>query len=179
MSRKGKLPIALPKGVEVKVDGLTVSVKGPKGSLSEDVRKGIEVSVDGEQVLVTTAGTDKESGSLHGLYRSLIQNMVTGVTDGFERKLEMIGVGYRAAVKGNDLELLVGLSHPVALPIPQGITVTVDRNTRISLTGSNKQELGQFAATIRATRPPEPYKGKGVRYEGEFVRRKAGKSGKK
>lgn len=178
MSRKGKQPISLPKGVEVKIDGNMVSVKGPKGNLSQSVKDGIAVAVESSEVLVSVA-EGLSMANFHGLYRSLIQNMVTGVSSGFEKKLEMIGVGYRAAVKGAALELLVGLSHPVSFTIPEGIAVKVDRNTHISITGADRQQVGQFAATIRAVRPPEPYKGKGIRYSGEYVRRKAGKAGKK
>ena len=178
MSRKGKNPVSIPKGVEVKVEGRTVKVKGPKGSLEESMREGIDVAVEGSTVFVTVAEGLDDMGRFHGLYRSLIANMVEGVTKGFEKKLEMIGVGYRAAVKGNTIDLQVGKSHPEQLPIPQGLHAEVDKNTKITISGACKQRVGQFAAAIRSTRPPEPYKGKGIRYEGEYVRRKAGKAGK-
>ena len=176
MSRKGKLPIPLPKGVEVKVTEADVSVKGPKGTLHQKITPGIEVKVVGDHISVELNQEYPHLNNHHGLVRSLIQNMVTGTTVGYEQKLEMIGVGYRAAVQGNLLDLQIGFSHPTKLPIPQGIHVKVDKNTQISVTGIDKQQVGQFAATIRSKRPPEPYQGKGIRYEGEYVRKKAGKS---
>lgn len=176
MSRKGKLPIPVPKGVEVKVAGGTVSVKGPNGNLSQDFKPVVNVAVEGEEVLVTVANGDNENRKFQGLYRTLIDNMVVGVTKGFEKQLKMIGVGYRAAVQGNQLDLQVGLSHPCKLDIPEGVTVKVDKNTMITISGSNKQVVGQFSANVRAVRPPEPYQGKGIRYVDEYVRRKAGKS---
>lgn len=176
MSRKGKLPIALPKGVEVKVNPNEVHVKGPKGTLHQKLVPGIEITVDGAELVVGLSEEHQDKGNFHGLYRSLIQNMVQGTSVGFERKLEMIGVGYRAAVQGNLLDLQIGFSHPTKLPIPQGIQVKVDKNTNITVTGIDKQMVGQFAATVRAVRPPEPYQGKGIRYEGEYVRKKAGKA---
>lgn len=176
MSRKGKLPIPLPKGVEVKVSGSEVTVKGPKGTLHQKLHPAIVVKVAGDHVNVELNEKYSDLGNQHGLFRSIIQNMVQGTTQGFETKLEMIGVGYRAAVQGNMLDLQIGLSHPTKLPIPQGITVKVDKNTQISITGSDKQMVGQFAATIRSKKPPEPYQGKGIRYEGEYVRKKAGKA---
>ncbi|HRD54775.1 MAG TPA: 50S ribosomal protein L6 [Parachlamydiaceae bacterium] len=179
MSRKGNQPIPLPKGVEVKVNGLIVSVKGPKGTLNQEIRKGIDVKVENDHIAVSLAETHLQDGNFHGLYRALIDNMVEGVTKGFERKLEMIGVGYRAAVKGHMLDLQIGCSHPVEVPIPQGIEVKVEKNSTIIATGSNKQVLGQFVATVRAKKPPEPYQGKGIRYAGEFVRKKAGKAASK
>jgi len=179
MSRKGNQPIPLPKGVEVNVNGLIVSVKGPKGSLNQQIRNGINVKVDGDHIVVSLADTHPQDGNFHGLYRTLIDNMIQGVTKGFERKLEMIGVGYRAAVKGHLLDLQIGCSHVVEVPIPTGVEVKVEKNNIIIATGTDKQMLGQFVASVRAKKPPEPYQGKGIRYEGEFVRKKAGKSASK
>lgn len=176
MSRKGKLPIPLPKGVEVKVSGLEVSVKGPKGSLNHFLVPGIEIKVENGEVLVALSDQYQHLGNQHGLFRSIIANMIEGTTKGFETKLEMIGVGYRAAVQGNLLDLQIGFSHPTKLPIPKDIQVKVEKNTAISITGADKQKVGQFAATVRAQRPPEPYQGKGIRYVGEYVRKKAGKA---
>jgi len=179
MARKGKLPISLPKGVELKMEGNTIHVKGPKGELTQDLHETIGVELKDEQIFVVRQEENKESQTFHGLYRTLINNMVIGVSSGFEKKLEMIGVGYRAAVKGRSLDVQVGLSHPLLLDIPEGINVEVVKNTTIVLTGSDKQKIGQFAAKIRSQRPPEPYQGKGIRYVGEYVRRKAGKSASK
>lgn len=177
MSRKAKVPIKLPKGVEVKIEQNNISVKGPKGQLSQQLTHGITAKVEGDELTVDLQSA--EAKNFQGLYWSLLSNMVTGVSEGFTKSLEMIGVGFRAAVKGNLLDLQLGFSHPVELPIPAGIEVTVDKNTKITLSGSDKQKIGQFAADIRGKRPPEPYKGKGVRYKDEYVRRKAGKAGKK
>ncbi len=176
MSRKARYPIQLPKGVEVKVQGNTVQVKGPKGTLSQDIRKEIQVSVEGEKVVVSLKEEQKEMGKFLGLFYSLIKNMVEGTSEGFKKELQMIGVGYRAAVKGKALDLLVGLSHPTEIPIPEGIEVKVEKNTSITISGIDKQQVGQFAAGIRSIRPPEPYQGKGIRYKDEYVRRKAGKA---
>ena len=176
MSRKGKLPIPLPQGVDVKVDGQHITVKGPKGTLNQDVREGIEVKIEKEEVIVSLAEKHQHEGNFHGLYRTLISNMIDGVTKGFETKLEMIGVGYRAAVQGQLLDVQIGFSHPTKVAIPEGVAVKVEKNTQISVTGADKQKVGQFAATVRAIRPPEPYQGKGIRYHGEYVRKKAGKS---
>lgn len=178
MSRLGKAPIPLPKGVEVKVSKDTVEVKGPKGTLKHEFPEGILVKVEEDQVLVLfdeKAGLEKP---LYGLHRSLINNAIVGVSAGFEKQLSLIGVGYRAAVKGDVLDLQLGFSHPSQVAIPADIQVTVEKNTLIKVTGSNKQVVGQFAANVRALRPPEPYKGKGVRYIDEYVRKKAGKSAK-
>jgi large subunit ribosomal protein L6 len=174
MSRKGKLPIPLPSGIEVKVSKNEISVKGPKGTLHAPLKAGIAVQVEKGHLNVKLE--EQGDDQFHGLYRSLIHNMVIGTSKGFERKLEMIGVGYRASVQGHHLDLQIGYSHPTHLPIPQGLHVKVDKNTLISITGADKQLVGQFAATVRAVRPPEPYQGKGIRYEGEHVRRKAGKA---
>lgn len=179
MSRKGKLPIPLPKGVELKVSGNQLTVKGPKGTLSQELIPAIEVKVEGNEVIVGLTQGHEDEGHFHGLYRSIINNMVQGTAQGFERKLEMIGVGYRAAVQGQLLDLQIGFSHPTKLPIPEGVNVKVEKNTNIQITGIDKQKIGQFAATVRAVRPPEPYQGKGIRYEGEYVRKKAGKAAAK
>lgn len=178
MSRKGNQPVSLPKGVEVKVNGLVVSVKGPKGTLNQEIRKGIDVKVESDHLSVSLAESNPEDGNFHGLYRTLIDNMVVGVTKGFERRLEMIGVGYRASVKGQMIDLQIGCSHVVELPIPKGIDIKIEKNIIIA-TGCDKQMLGQFVASVRAKKPPEPYQGKGIRYVGEFVRKKAGKSASK
>lgn len=179
MSRKGKLPITLPKGVEVKINGTDLSVKGPKGTLHQQLHKSVVVNVQGDQCTVELAEGCDEMGNFHGLFRSLIQNMVIGTTTGFEKRLEMIGVGYRAAVQGKALDLQIGFSHPTKLPIPEGVTVTVEKNTLIIMKGADPQVVGQFAATVRSARPPEPYQGKGIRYQGEYVRKKAGKAAAK
>jgi large subunit ribosomal protein L6 len=178
MSRKGKSPITLPKGVEVQVKGNEIIVKGPKGTLQQTLVPGIQLSVENGVCTVAVENEKKELRKFHGLYRALVYNMVVGTTQGFETKLEMIGVGYRAAVQGQLLDLQVGNSHDTKLEIPQGINVKVDKNTNISVTGINKQAVGQFAAQIRAHKKPEPYQGKGIRYEGEYVRKKAGKAAK-
>lgn len=176
MSRKGKLPIAIPKGVEVKMTGSEVSVKGPKGTLRQKLCDGVGIKIEKDQLQVVLTDESQDLGNFHGLYRSLIQNMIEGTTKGFETALEMVGVGYRAAVQGKALDLQIGFSHPTQVPIPEGIQVTVDKGTAILVKGMNKQIVGQFAATVRAKRPPEPYQGKGIRYKGEFVRKKAGKA---
>jgi large subunit ribosomal protein L6 len=179
MSRKGKLPIPVPKDVEVKLSDTEVSVKGPKGTLRQEIKKGIKVQREGNELNVILADDADDMGNFHGLYRTLIANMITGTTTGFQTKLEMIGVGYRAAVQGKLLDLQIGFSHPTKLPIPEGLQVVVEKNTQITVSGADKQEVGQFAATVRSKRPPEPYQGKGIRYSGEFVRKKAGKAAAK
>ncbi len=178
MSRKGKMPIALPKGVEIQVANGQITVKGTKGTLAHPHHEGISVTKEADLIHVACAGDSAETRRFHGLYRALIQNMIIGVSQGFEKKLEMIGVGYRAAVQGNMLDIQVGFSHPTRLEIPKGIQVKVDKNTLITINGIDRQLVGQFAAEVRAMRPPEPYQGKGIRYEGEYVRRKAGKAAK-
>ncbi len=178
MSRKGRSPITLPKGVEVKVQGNEIIVKGPKGTLQQALIPGVALSVENDIVTVAVTSDARELRKFHGLYRALVNNMVVGTTQGFETKLEMIGVGYRAAVQGHMLDLQVGNSHPTQLAIPAGIAVKVEKNSNISVTGINKQAVGQFAAQIRAHKKPEPYQGKGIRYEGEYVRKKAGKAAK-
>ena len=179
MSRIGKLPIAIPAGVDVNVDGRLVTVKGPKGEMSRTVRPEVTVKVEDGNILVTRDGDEAHVRSYHGLTRALLANMVTGVSTGFERKLTVIGVGYRAAVQNNVLSLNVGKSHPVELPAPEGVQIECPQPTQIVITGPDKEVLGGFAAKIRAQRPPEPYKGKGIRYEGEYVAKKAGKTGAK
>jgi large subunit ribosomal protein L6 len=178
MSRLGKTPISLPKGIEVKLVDNVIHVKGPKGSLSQKLENGVSVVVDSEKVLVTIDESKNISSAFHGLYRSLISNMIVGVSKGFERKLTLIGVGYRAAVQGQKLDLQLGFSHPVQLEIPKTIQVAVEKSTSITITGADKHAVGQFAAAVRAKKSPEPYKGKGIRYENEYVRKKAGKAAK-
>ncbi len=179
MSRIGKYPVPVPSGVDVSIDGSDVTVKGPKGTLSLTVKEPIIVEqVDGE-IAVNRPNDERMSKSLHGLTRTLIANMVTGVTEGYEKKLEIVGTGYRVALKGSSLEFALGFSHPVVVDAPQGITFAVESPTKFSVAGIDKQLVGETAANIRKIRKPEPYKGKGVRYAGEQVRRKAGKAGKK
>lgn len=179
MSRKGKDPVKLPKGVEVKTVDDVIHIKGSRGSLEHKLMPGIKTHIDGELLFVSLDEAVKIESKFHGLYRAIINNMVHGVVSGFEMKLEMIGVGYRAAVQGHLLDLQVGNSHPTKLLIPQGLTVTVDKNTSILIKGNDKQQVGQFAASVRAIKPPEPYQGKGIRYSGEHVRKKAGKAAAK
>lgn len=180
MSRKGKQPIDLPKGVDVKINDRVVSVKGPKGNLSLKIVDGITVTAEPNgQILVQLSDENNGLGNFHGLMRTLIHNMVHGVTEGFSKVLVMIGVGYRAAVQGHKLDLQIGTSHPVALEIPKDIQVKVEKNNIIHISGADRQRVGQFAADIRAKKPPEPYQGKGIRYEGEYVRKKAGKAAAK
>ncbi len=179
MSRKGKLPISIPKDVEVKISDKEISVKGPKGTLRHALMDGIKVTVDSGEVIVGLDEEHKDQGNFHGLYRSIVNNMVHGASHGFEKQLEMIGVGYRAAVQGQTLDLQIGVSHPMKLAIPQGAHVKVEKNTTIIISGCDKQLIGQFAATIRSKKPPEPYQGKGIRYAGEYVRKKAGKAAAK
>lgn len=176
MSRIGKAPIPLPQGVELKQAGSTVEVKGPKGSLSHTIPDGISLQVADGEIHVKRKGDAKRVRSLHGLSRTLIANMVTGVTEGFEKGLEIVGIGYRAAVQGKNLQLNLGYSHPVIYPVPEGIEVEVEKQNKITVKGIDKQQVGQVAAEIRSFRKPEPYKGKGIRYVGEQVRRKAGKA---
>jgi large subunit ribosomal protein L6 len=177
MSRIGKSPIELPSGVEVKVSGAIVTVKGPKGSLTQEIQPSISVAIEDGTVTVSRESDERQVRALHGLTRSLINNMVIGVTEGYSKELTAVGVGYRAALKGNQLDLQVGFSHPVSIEAPDGITFDVPEPTKIIVSGIDKQMVGQVAANIRAVRPPEPYKGKGIRYSDEHVRRKAGKAG--
>ena len=180
MSRIGRLPIPVPSGVEVTLDGQAVTVKGPKGTLSHVVSEPIRVEKTEDGTLsVTRPDDERASRSLHGLTRTLVNNMVVGVTEGYVKAMEIRGVGYRVAAKGSDLEFALGFSHPVVVTPPKGITFSVERPTLFHVSGIDKQQVGEIAANIRKIRPPEPYKGKGVRYQGEVIRRKAGKAGKK
>ena len=179
MSRIGKKPIEIPSGVEVKIDGNVITVKGSKGTESVEFRNEVKVSVVDNRIIVEPNSDDRKTGALHGLFRTLIANAVKGVHDGFEKKLEIVGVGYRAAMEGSNLNMALGYSHPVIIVPPEGIKLSVEANTKITVQGSNKQTVGDVAAFIRSKRPPEVYKGKGVKYEGEYIRRKAGKAGKK
>lgn len=176
MSRVGKNPIHIPDGVEVSVNKGVVAVKGPKGELLREVNRQVGVKVKDNQVLVTRPNDSKFHRSLHGLYRSLLSNMVQGVTEGFERKLEIVGVGYRAELRNGRLTLQVGYSHPIVMVPPEGIEIVVENQTQITVRGIDKELVGQVAAKIRSFRPPEPYKGKGIKYADEYVRRKAGKT---
>jgi large subunit ribosomal protein L6 len=178
MSRIGKMPVVVPAGVEVEVQGSNVTVKGARGTLTREFHERMGFEVDEGSLTVTRPDDSRESRALHGLSRALLNNMVVGVAEGFTKALEIHGVGYRAAMNGNDIELLVGYSHPVVVAAPEGITFEVPEPTRISVSGIDKEQVGQVAADIRKVRPPEPYKGKGIRYAGEQVRRKAGKAGK-
>ena len=175
MSRIGKKPVPLPKGVTASVSGKTVSVKGPKGELKVTLVQEVDASVGADGITVTPNKAMDRAAAMWGMSRTLVNNLVTGVTTGFTSKLEIQGVGYRAAVQGKNLNLQLGFSHDVAYPIPAGITITAEKPTLLTVTGIDKQLVGQVAAEIRAYRKPEPYKGKGVRYEGEYVRRKEGK----
>jgi large subunit ribosomal protein L6 len=175
MSRIGRAPITVPSGVEVTIEPELVSVNGPKGALSERIPRDITVARDEDRLVVTRPTDRGEHRALHGLVRTLVANMVIGVTDGYEKRLEIQGVGYRAQMKGRDLELALGFSHPVSIPAPDGIEFEVPQPTRVVVRGISKQQVGEVAAKIRKQRPPEPYKGKGIRYEGEIVARKVGK----
>ncbi len=179
MSRIGRLPVAVPSAVDVAIEGSAVTVKGPKGTLSHTVAAPIEVAkADDGTIAVTRPDDERMSRSLHGLTRTLINNMVIGVTDGYEKKLEIVGTGYRVLARGSDLEFALGFSHPIVISPPEGITFVVESQTRFSVQGIDKQQVGEVAANIRKLRKPDPYKGKGVRYAGEQVRRKVGKAGK-
>ncbi|OBG81150.1 50S ribosomal protein L6 [Mycobacterium sp. NS-7484] len=179
MSRIGKQPVPVPAGVDVTIDGRNVSVKGPKGTLTLDVAEPITVERNDDGAIVVSRPDDeRRSRSLHGLSRTLVANLVTGVTEGYTRKMEIFGVGYRVALKGTNLEFALGYSHPVVIEAPEGITFAVETPTKFSISGIDKQKVGQISAVIRRLRRPDPYKGKGVRYEGEQIRRKVGKTGK-
>jgi large subunit ribosomal protein L6 len=178
MSRIGRLPIPVPAGVEVKINGVTVEVKGPKGTLSHDVPAPITVAVEDNSIIVSRPDDERVSRSLHGLTRTLIANNIEGVTAGFTKGLEIVGTGYRVTAKGSDIEFALGYSHPILVKAPEGIKFEVEGNTKITVSGINKQAVGEVAANLRKLRKPEPYKGKGVRYAGEVIRRKAGKAGK-
>ena len=178
MSRIGKQPIEIPAGVEVKIDGNTVTVKGSNGELTRTFSDILTISQEENMVVVTRPDDSREARSLHGLTRTLIANMVEGVSKGFSKKLQLVGVGYRAALKGKDLEMQLGYSHPVLVTAPEGITFEVPSQTEIIVKGASKEQVGQIAANVRAWRKPEPYKGKGIRYDNEHVRRKLGKAAK-
>ncbi|MGV1034475.1 MAG: 50S ribosomal protein L6 [Microbacteriaceae bacterium] len=178
MSRIGRMPIEVPAGVTVSIDGQSVAVKGPKGELALVVAEPIKAELVENQVLVSRPDDERLSRSLHGLTRTLISNQIVGVTQGYSKDLEIVGTGYRVAQKGSGIELALGFSHPVNVDAPAGITLTVEGNNKITVSGINKQQVGETAANIRKIKKPEPYKGKGIRYAGEVVRRKAGKAGK-
>ena len=179
MSRIGKAPIPLPDKVSVSLNGLAVTVKGPKGELSRTLTEGVQISQDGNTLVVSPSSETRRSRERHGLCRTLVANMVEGVSQGYSRKLEIVGVGYRAAVQGKKLVVSAGYSHQVEMVPPDGVTFAVEGNTTVFVTGANKELVGNEAAKVRAIRPPEPYKGKGIKYEGERILRKAGKTGKK
>ncbi|AHK30013.1 50S ribosomal protein L6 [Rhodococcus opacus PD630] len=179
MSRIGKIPVTVPGGVDVSIDGQDVTVKGPKGTLALTISEPIAIAKNDDGTLsVTRPDDERRSRALHGLSRTLVQNLITGVTDGYTTKMEIHGVGYRVALKGKDLEFALGYSHPVPIEAPEGITFAVESPTKFSVSGIDKQKVGQISANIRRLRRPDPYKGKGVRYEGEQIRRKVGKTGK-
>ena len=178
MSRIGRLPITVPSGVDVTIDGRTVTVTGPKGTLSRALHPDMTISREDGTLVVTRPTEQKTHKQLHGLTRTLVNNMVVGVTDGYRKGLEITGVGYRAALNGRKLTLNLGYSHPIEIEPPEGITFEVENPTRLAVVGIDKELVGQIAAKVRSTRKPEPYKGKGVRYSGEYIRRKAGKAGK-
>lgn len=179
MSRIGKLPVAVPAGVDITIDGQNVAVKGPKGALSLTVAEPIQIArADDGTIAVTRPDDERKSRALHGLSRTLVANLITGVTNGYTNKMEIHGVGYRVVLKGKDLEFALGYSHPVLIEAPEGITFTVESPTRFTVVGIDKQKVGQISANIRRLRRPDPYKGKGIRYEGEVIRRKVGKTGK-
>src|SRR6266567_1278824 len=175
MSRIGRQPVSIPQGVKVQIDGATVRAEGPKGKLMQPVPAGLSAKLEGNQLVISRSGDDRKIRALHGLARALVANMVTGVKDGFERKLDIVGIGYRAQIQGKSIQLALGYSHPVIFPLPDGITAEIDKQTLITLRGADKALLGETAAKLRALRKPDPYKGKGIRYSGEYVRRKVGK----
>lgn len=179
MSRIGLKPITIPAGVDVKVDGATVTVKGPNGTLTQNVHPNITVSIEGSEIIVKRPNDEKENRALHGLTRSLVANMVTGVTEGYKKNLEVNGVGYRVQVQGSKLTMNLGFSHQVIMEAPEGIKIEAPSANAIVISGADKQAVGQFAAQVREQRPPEPYKGKGIKYAEEHIRRKEGKAGKK
>ncbi|MBQ1995788.1 MAG: 50S ribosomal protein L6 [Clostridia bacterium] len=178
MSRIGRAPITIPAGVEVKVDGSTVSVKGPKGTLTKTMHSNMTIAMEGNVITVSRPNDLKENRSLHGLTRTLIANMIEGVANGYKKELEINGIGYRAEMKGKDLVMKIGYSHDVVMPQPEGITVEVPAPNKIIVSGADKEKVGQFAAEVREKRLPEPYKGKGIKYVDEYIRRKEGKAGK-
>lgn len=177
MSRIGKKPVEIPDKVDIVVNENSITIKGPKGELSHDLSPKVEVNVNDDEIIVERKGNDKEARSIHGLTRSVIENMIIGVVDGYSKELEMVGVGYGAQVKGGDLEVEVGFSHPVVVEAPEKIEFEVEKKNKIIVKGIDKQQVGEIAAQIRAIRKPEPYKGKGIKYVGEHIRRKVGKTG--
>lgn len=179
MSRIGLKPITIPAGVDIQINGNAVTVKGPNGTLSMDAHPNMNISVEGSEIIVSRPNDEKENRSLHGLTRSLIANMVTGVTEGFKKNLEVNGVGYRVQMQGNTLVMNLGFSHQVTMEAPEGIKIECPSANAIVISGADKQKVGQFAAQVREKRPPEPYKGKGIKYAEEHIRRKEGKAGKK
>ncbi len=178
MSRIGKLPVVIPSGVKISLDGNALTVTGPKGTLTQSLHQRMTIAVETEQIVVTSPAENKQDGALHGLTRALINNMIVGVTNGFQKDLEINGVGYRAEIKGKVLTLSLGYSHPVTYELPEGISVEVEKQTKLSVKGIDKQLVGSAAAKIRSYRKPEPYKGKGIKYADERILRKAGKAGK-
>ena len=175
MSRIGKLPIPIPQGVKIQVDGATVRAEGPKGKLAQPVPSGLTTRVADGTIVIERASDERQVRALHGLVRSLVANMVTGVKDGFERKLDIVGIGYRAQLQGKNIQLALGYSHPIIFPLPDGVTAEIDKQVAITLRGADKAVLGQTAAKLRALRKPDPYKGKGIKYANEVIRRKVGK----
>ena len=175
MSRIGKKPIRIPSGVKVQIEGATVRAEGPKGKLAQPVPAGLSARLENNELVITRPGDDRRVRALHGLARALVANMVAGVKDGFEKKLEIVGIGYRAQLQGRVIQLALGYSHPVIFPLPDGITAEIDKQTAITLRGADKALLGETAAKLRALRKPDPYKGKGVKYADEVIRRKVGK----
>ena len=175
MSRIGRKPVSIPQGVKVQIDGATVRAEGPKGKLTQPIPAPLSAKIEGNVLLIARPDDDRHVRALHGLTRALMANMVSGVKDGFERKLEIVGIGYRAQMQGKSIQLALGYSHPVIFPLPDGITAEIDKQTAITLRGADKALLGETAAKLRALRKPDPYKGKGIRYSGEYVRRKVGK----
>src|SRR5215475_11460935 len=175
MSRIGRKPVSIPQGVKVQIEGATVRAEGPKGKLMQPVPAGLSAKLEGNQLVISRSGEDRKVRALHGLARALVANMVTGVKDGFERKLEIVGIGYRAQLQGRAIQLALGYSHPVIFPLPEGVTAEIDRQVSITLRAADKAVLGQTAAKLHALREPDPYKGKGIRYANEVVRKKVGK----
>ena len=176
MSRIGRKPVSIPQGVQVNLDGAVIRAEGPKGKLSQPVPEGLSAKIENNQLVISRSGEDRKVRALHGLARALVANMVTGVKDGFERKLEIVGIGYRAQLQGRAIQLALGYSHPVIFPLPEGVTAEIEKQVSVTLRGADKALLGQTAAKLRALRKPDPYKGKGIKYSDEIIRRKAGKA---
>ena len=175
MSRIGRKPVSIPQGVKVQIDGATVRAEGPKGKLMQPVPVGLSAKLEGNQLVISRSGDDRKIRALHGLARALVANMVSGVKDGFERKLEIVGIGYRCQLQGKNLQLALGYSHQIIFPLPEGVQAEVERQVSITLKGADKALVGQTAAKLRALRKPDPYKGKGIKYADEYIRRKVGK----